>query len=87
MPVKDHVAAISVGILRGTPLLDLNYEEDSQADVDMNVVMTGAGEYVELQATGEKAAFNDGQLTQLIALGAAGVRQLIEIQRGVLAGT
>jgi ribonuclease PH len=84
LPVRDYVAATSVGIVRGVPVLDLNYEEDSQADVDMNIVMTGAGRYVELQATGEKIAFDDSQLASLIGLGATGVRELIDIQKSVL---
>lgn len=83
-PVRGAVAATSVGIVRGAPVLDLNYQEDSQADVDMNVVMTDAGQYIELQATGEKKSFDDAQLAQLIALGSAGVRELIGIQKQVL---
>jgi ribonuclease PH len=66
-------------------MLDLCYEEDSQADVDMNIVMTGAGRFVELQATGERAPFDDSQLVELIALGTAGVRELITLQKQVLA--
>ena len=84
LPVRDYVAATSVGIVRGVPVLDLNYEEDSQAEVDMNIVMTGAGQYVELQATGEKTAFDDRQLAALIGLGTHGVRELIDIQKSVL---
>jgi ribonuclease PH len=83
-PITDAVAATSVGIVNGTALLDLNYEEDSRATVDMNVVMTGAGKFVELQATGEKAAFDDADLAALIALGRAGVKDLLEIQAAVL---
>ena len=84
LPVKDFVAATSAGILRGVPILDLNYEEDSQAEVDMNIVLTGAGQFIELQATGEKAAFDDAQLAQLVDLGRRGVRELIDVQKGVL---
>ncbi|HET8548001.1 MAG TPA: ribonuclease PH [Bryobacteraceae bacterium] len=84
LPVRDYVAATSVGIVRGVPVLDLNYDEDSQAEVDMNIVMTGAGQYVELQATGEKSAFDDRQLAQLIELGTQGVKELISIQKSVL---
>jgi ribonuclease PH len=84
LPVTDYVGAISVGLVRGTPVLDLNYEEDSQAEVDMNIVMTGAGRFIELQATGEKAAFDDEQLSSMIAIGRSGVKQLIEIQKDVL---
>ena len=83
-PIIDAVAATSVGVVNGVPLLDLNYEEDSQASVDMNVVMTGGGRFVELQATGERAAFDDSELTQLIELGRAGVRDLIHLQSAIL---
>jgi ribonuclease PH len=81
MPLKDSVAATSVGLVRGVPLLDLCYEEDSQADVDMNVVMTGAGKFVEVQATAEHSAFDDDQMARLIVLARAGISQLIEIQK------
>jgi ribonuclease PH len=83
-PIVDHVAATSVGIVEGKPMLDLSYEEDSKADVDMNVVMTGSGKFVELQATGEKAAFDDTELLALIDLGRKGIRELIEIQQSSL---
>jgi len=82
-PVRDSVAAISVGIVRGRPMLDLCYEEDSQADVDMNVVMTGAGKFVEVQATAEHQAFDDGQMAELIALARSGIARLVEIQKTV----
>src|ERR1035438_1842731 len=75
-PVRDYVSAVSVGIVRGVPLLDLNYQEDSQADVDMNIVMTGSGRFVEVQATGEKTSFDDAQLAQLLALGRRGIEDL-----------
>jgi ribonuclease PH len=84
VPIKEYLAAISVGIVRGEAMLDLNYEEDSQAEVDMNVVMTGSGQFVELQATGEKTPFNDEQLMKMVGLAAQGVRDLIEIQKEVL---
>jgi ribonuclease PH len=83
-PITDAVAATSVGIVNGVPLLDLNYEEDSRASVDMNVVMTGAGKFVELQATAEKAAFDDADLAALVALGRAGVKDLLELQAAAL---
>jgi ribonuclease PH len=83
-PLRDHVAAISVGIVNGEPMLDLCYEEDSRAEVDMNIVMTGAGQFVELQATAEKIAFDDGQLAKLLELGRSGVSQLIAVQKQVL---
>src|SRR5947209_1165804 len=81
MPVKDYVAATSVGLVGGKPMLDLCYEEDSQADVDMNVVMTGAGRFVEVQATAEHAAFDDEQMGHLVALAKAGIARLVEIQK------
>ncbi len=80
-PLRDHVAAVSVGILGGVPLLDLCYQEDSQAEVDMNIVMTGSGRFVELQATAEKTAFDDAQLASLLALGRQGIQELIALQR------
>jgi ribonuclease PH len=80
-PVRDYVAAVSVGIVRGEPLLDLCYQEDSQADVDMNIVMTGSGRFVEVQATGEKTSFDDAQLASLLALGRRGIEELIAAQR------
>ena len=80
-PVRDVVSATSVGIVNGTALLDLNYEEDSKAEVDMNLVMTGSGKFVELQATGERSAFDDAQLAQIVELGRQGIRELIRIQQ------
>ena len=84
LPVKDYVAAISVGVVQGEPRVDLCYEEDSRADVDMNVVMTGAGRFVEVQATAEQTPFDDGQLQELLGLGRSAIAQLIEIQRGIV---
>jgi ribonuclease PH len=83
-PIVEPVAAISVGIVGGHALLDLNYEEDSKADVDMNVVMTGAGRFVELQATGERASFDDEQTAAMITLARAGIRDLVELQKSAL---
>jgi len=80
-PIRDFVAATSVGLIRGTPMLDLCYEEDSQADVDMNVVMTGSGKFVELQATAEKTAFDDAQMADLLALARNGIEQLVAVQK------
>jgi ribonuclease PH len=82
-PLRDYVAATSVGLVRGEPLLDLCYEEDSQADVDMNVVMTGAGQFVEVQATAEHTPFDDAQMASLIQLARGGIVDLIEIQKRV----
>src|ERR1700678_1253456 len=82
-PIRDSVAAISVGLVRGVPLLDLNYEEDSQADVDMNVVMTGSGKFVEVQGTAEHDPFDDVQMAQLITLARSGIAKLVELQKQV----
>ncbi len=83
--VRDCVAAISVGLVQGQVALDLDYVEDSAADVDMNVVMTGAGEFVEVQGTAEHAAFGRGQLDALLALAESGIRQLVALQRRAIA--
>ena len=80
-PIRDYVAATSVGIVGGAPMLDLCYQEDSQAEVDMNVVMTGCGRFVELQATAEKTAFDDTHLLDLLSLARNGIKELIVIQR------
>lgn len=84
IPVKDSVAAVSVGIVDGEILLDLCYEEDARADVDMNFVMTGEGKMVEVQATAEHQVFDDAQLQKMIALARRGVQQLIAKQQAVL---
>jgi len=84
MPVTDYVAATSVGIIGGEPMLDLCYEEDSQAAVDMNVVMTGAGRFVEVQATAERHAFDDEQMARMLGLARQGIAELIEIQKAVV---
>lgn len=84
-PLVDHVAAVSVGIVSGEPLLDLDYEEDVAASVDMNLVMTGAGGFVEVQGTAEGDPFDRGALEGLIGLGAAGIVTLIGEQRRILA--
>jgi ribonuclease PH len=84
IPIRDHVAATSVGMVNATPMLDLCYEEDSAAEVDMNIVITGAGQFVELQATSEKRPFDDAQLSSLLELGRKGVQELIAIQKQVL---
>ncbi len=80
-PLRDFVAATSVGVLGGVPMLDLCYQEDSQAEVDMNIVMTGSGRFVEVQATAEKTPFDDEQLAALLALGRRGINELIAIQK------
>ncbi len=80
-PIIDHVAAISVGIVQGTPLLDLEYTEDSVCDTDMIVVMTGAGNFVEVQGTAEGAAFTRAEMNALLALAENGIQELITLQR------
>jgi len=84
LPIKQQVAAVSVGIVQGVPLLDLNYEEDVKAAVDMNVVMTDGGEYVEVQGTGEEQTFTEAQLAQMLQLAGKGVRELIALQKRTL---
>ena len=84
-PLRDYVAATSVGIVGGVPMLDLCYEEDSRADVDMNVVMTGSGKFVEVQATAEHAAFDDAEMAALIELARGGISRLVEMQKKVAA--
>ena len=80
-PIRDHVAAISVGIVQGTPLLDLAYVEDSGCDTDMNVVMTGAGHFVEVQGTAEGAAFTRAEMDALLALADKGISELVQLQK------
>ncbi len=83
-PLVDSVAAISVGIVNGEPMLDLNYEQDAAAQVDMNLVMTGNGRFIEIQGSGEEATFDDSQLGALIALGRAGIRAATAAQQEAL---
>lgn len=83
-PVQDFVAATSVGIIGGEPMLDLAYEEDSRADVDMNIVRTGDGRYIEVQGTAEADPFGRDALGTLLDLADGGIRELIELQRGVV---
>ena len=83
-PIREFVAAISVGIVEGTPLLDLEYTEDSACDTDMNVVMTAAGGYVELQGTAEGVAFSRAEMDALLGLADKGIRELIAAQRRAL---
>jgi len=85
-PVRTAVAATSTGVIKGEPRLDLCYEEDRHADVDMNIVMTGQGRFVEIQSTAEQEAFDDAQLAALLALGRAGCQELFAVQQQVLAG-
>ena len=81
MPITGHVAATSVGIVNGTPLLDLAYEEDSKAEVDMNVVMTGDGRFIEIQGTAEGAPFSRAEHETLLALAETGIGHLVALQR------
>jgi ribonuclease PH len=83
-PLTDFLASISVGSVGGVVLLDLNYEEDAQAEVDMNVVMTGSGAFVEVQGTGENAPFGRAELDEMLALAEEGIRQLVALQQQVL---
>lgn len=84
MPVKAFVSAVSVGMIEGETILDLCYEEDSNADVDMNIVMTNKGEFVEIQGTGEEATFTHNDLMNLISLATKGCQELYQIQRDAL---
>jgi len=84
-PLTDAVAAVSVGIIDGVPMLDLPYEEDSRAEVDMNVVMTGAGRFVEVQGTAEQLAFSRSELDSLLGLAEGGIATLLAAQTDVLA--
>ena len=83
-PIREFVAAVSVGIVDGTPLLDLEYTEDSACDTDMNVVMTASGGFVEVQGTAEGAAFTRDEMNQLLQLADHGIRQLVAAQRRAL---
>jgi ribonuclease PH len=83
-PIRSHVAAVSVGIVKGVPMLDLDYSEDSTAYVDFNIVMTDRDEFVEIQGTAERYPFSGTALTQLIDLGRAGIAELIGLQRKTL---
>ena len=85
LPLADSIAAVSVGIVAGQPVLDLDYNQDFAAEVDMNIVMTGAGRYVELQGTGEEATFSDADLAAMLALGREGIAMLRLLQADALA--
>ena len=81
LPIKDHVAAVSVGIFNKQPLLDLCYAEDCQAEVDMNVVLTGSGKFIEIQGTAEKEPFSDQCMNRLLVLAKSGIKQLVTMQK------
>ncbi len=83
-PMQCFIGAVSVGVIRGVPMLDLNYAEDSTADVDFNLVMTDKGEFVEIQGTAERNPFSDATLGELLALGRKGITELIDRQRQVV---
>jgi ribonuclease PH len=84
-PLTDECAAISVGVVDATPLLDLDYSEDSRAEVDMNVVMTGSGRFIEVQGTAEGLPFSRGELDDMLALAEKGISELIAAQKAILA--
>ena len=84
VPLQDHVAATSVGVVEGTSLLDLAYDEDSRAEVDMNIVKTGDGRFIEVQGTAEGPPFERKALDELMELGDAGIRRLVELQREIV---
>ncbi len=82
--MTDYLASVSVGVIQNQPVVDLNYEEDSKAKVDMNVVMTGAGAFVEVQGTGEEAPFTRQELDRMLSLAEAGIQELIARQKEAL---
>ena len=84
LPVRSCCAAVSVGIVDGTPMLDLCYEEDVRASVDMNLVMDGEGRFIEIQATGEQAVFSRDEAIEMMRLGEQGIHELIAMQKGML---
>ena len=86
-PIKDSVAAVSVGIVNGKTLLDLNYEEDSHAEVDMNFVMTGSGKFIEVQGTAESTPFTKKGLDRMAEIARQGIRELLKVQKKVLTQT
>jgi len=83
-PIQDYVAAVSVGLVDGKPVLDLDYEKDARADVDLNVVMTGAGHYVEVQGNAEHKPFTHAQLIDLLKLAQTGIKRIIQVQKKIL---
>jgi len=86
IPVSDYVAAVSVGMLGGRPALDLNYDEDSTAEVDMNIIMTGDGRFIEVQGTAEREPFRKEEMNKLLALAGKGIDELVAAQKKVLKG-
>ena len=86
IPVRDYVAAVSVGIVGGKPILDLDYDEDSAAEVDMNVVMTGAGKFIEIQGTAEREPFSKSDLEGLLTLAKKGIGEFVAVEKKILRG-
>lgn len=86
LPITDYVAAVSVGVVGDEAMLDLCYEEDSRAEVDMNLVMTGSGKFIEIQGTGEERPFDQSELTQMLVLGEKGIRELMNLQKEIIEG-
>ena len=86
-PLRSQLAAVSVGVVKGSVLCDLSYAEDSQAETDMNLVMTGEGKFIEVQGSAEKTAFDRGELEQMLELGSAGIQRIFEQQRAALAAS
>ncbi len=86
-PFNSAVAAVSLGVVEGRPVLDLNYVEDSAAEVDMNLVMNGAGQFIELQASGEEATFSEAHLAEMLSLGRRGIGRLLELQQEAIRTT
>ena len=84
-PLVNGVAAVSMGVVDSVPLLDLDYEEDVNAEVDMNLVMTDENQFIEVQGTGEKGTFDQSALQQLLAYGMSGIQELVKIQRTAIA--
>jgi ribonuclease PH len=84
--LRSEVAAISVGVVAGIPLLDLKYDEDSRAEVDMNIVCTGDGRFIEVQGTAERQPFTQAQLDDLLALAVKGINRLVDLQRATIDG-
>lgn len=86
VPLSDHVAAVSVGIINGETVLDLDYDEDSKGEVDMNIVMTGKGKFIEIQGTAEREPFNKGDLDKLTLLAEKGIQEIMSAQKKILKG-
>jgi ribonuclease PH len=83
-PLRSEVAAVSVGVIQGTSILDLAYAEDSEAEVDMNIVCTGAGKFIEIQGTAEREPFTRDQMNEMLAMAEKGINELFAIQRNAL---